>query len=198
MRVGLITTEGFRDTLEIARGNRPDFFNLHYRKPPPFVPRRLRREVPGRMSYRGLELRARSICPASKTSSPTFGRRACRRSPSASSIPTPTRPTNAKQRRRSANCGPRSRWSPRTGSRANGGNTSGATPPCCRLMSSRWRSVIWTVFGIGSGIRGLKATSTSCSRIAASIPSMRSRGFRSPWSNPVRLRGSGEPPSSAG
>ena len=41
---GLITTEGFRDVLEIARGNRPDFFNLHYEKPPPFVPRRLRRE----------------------------------------------------------------------------------------------------------------------------------------------------------
>jgi len=33
VKVGLITTEGFRDTLEIARGNRPDFFNLHYRKP---------------------------------------------------------------------------------------------------------------------------------------------------------------------
>ena len=32
-RVGLIATDGFRDTLEIARGNRPDFFNLHYRKP---------------------------------------------------------------------------------------------------------------------------------------------------------------------
>ena len=29
---GLITTEGFRDVLEIARGNRPDFFNLHYRE----------------------------------------------------------------------------------------------------------------------------------------------------------------------
>lgn len=57
VRVGLITTEGFRDTLEIARGNRPDFFNLHYRKPPPFVPRRLRRELPGRMSYRGEEMR---------------------------------------------------------------------------------------------------------------------------------------------
>ena len=27
VKVGLITTEGFRDTLEIARGNRPDFFN---------------------------------------------------------------------------------------------------------------------------------------------------------------------------
>ncbi|MEM1400569.1 MAG: hydantoinase/oxoprolinase family protein, partial [Pseudomonadota bacterium] len=55
VRVGLITTKGFRDTLEIARGNRPDFFNLHYVKPTPFVPRYLRAEVPGRMTYRGEE-----------------------------------------------------------------------------------------------------------------------------------------------
>ena len=53
--VGLITTEGFRDVLEIARGNRPDFFNLHYVKPAPFVPRHLRAEVPGRMTYQGAE-----------------------------------------------------------------------------------------------------------------------------------------------
>ena len=53
VKVGLIATEGFRDTLEIARGNRPDFFNLHYEKPKPFVPRHLRRELPERMSYRG-------------------------------------------------------------------------------------------------------------------------------------------------
>jgi N-methylhydantoinase A len=52
---GLIATEGFRDTLEIARGNRPDFFNLKYEKPAAFVPRYLRREVPGRMTYRGEE-----------------------------------------------------------------------------------------------------------------------------------------------
>ncbi|MCH2163316.1 MAG: hydantoinase/oxoprolinase family protein [Marinovum sp.] len=55
VKVGLITTEGFRDTLEIARGNRPDFFNLHYEKPEPFVPRHLRAEVPGRMTYQGKE-----------------------------------------------------------------------------------------------------------------------------------------------
>ena len=55
VKVGLITTEGFRDTLEIARGNRPDFFNLHYEKPQPFVPRYLRAEVPGRMTYKGVE-----------------------------------------------------------------------------------------------------------------------------------------------
>ena len=30
VKTALVTTEGFRDSLEIARGNRPDFFNLHY------------------------------------------------------------------------------------------------------------------------------------------------------------------------
>jgi len=55
-KTALITTAGFRDSLEIARGNRPDFFNLRYRKPPPFVPRYLRREVPGRISFKGEEL----------------------------------------------------------------------------------------------------------------------------------------------
>jgi N-methylhydantoinase A len=52
---GLITTTGFRDSLEIARGNRPDFFNLFYEKPAPFVPRHLRREVGGRLSATGEE-----------------------------------------------------------------------------------------------------------------------------------------------
>lgn len=54
-RVGLITTRGFRDAIEIGRGNRPDFFNLMYRKPEPFVERYLRREIGGRMDYRGTE-----------------------------------------------------------------------------------------------------------------------------------------------
>lgn len=52
-KTGLITTRGFRDILEIARGNRPDFFNLQYRKPEPFIPRYLRREITQRMSYKG-------------------------------------------------------------------------------------------------------------------------------------------------
>lgn len=55
VRTGLITTEGFRDSLEIARGNRPDFFNLHYEKPSPFVARQLRREVRGRLAQDGQE-----------------------------------------------------------------------------------------------------------------------------------------------
>ena len=65
-RTGLITTHGFRDVLEIARGNRPDFFNLRYRKPKPFVPRYLRREIRERMSYKGevlAELRLDDLPP---------------------------------------------------------------------------------------------------------------------------------------
>jgi N-methylhydantoinase A len=54
-KAALLTTEGFRDILEIGRGTRPDFFNLEYRKPKPFVPRYLRREVPERISYKGIE-----------------------------------------------------------------------------------------------------------------------------------------------
>lgn len=55
VKTGLITTTGFRDVLEVTRGNRPDFFNLKYEKPVPFVPRHLCLEVPGRMSYLGEE-----------------------------------------------------------------------------------------------------------------------------------------------
>ena len=53
-KTALITTQGFRDILEIGRGSRPDFFNLEYRKPKPFVPRYLRREIAERISYKGI------------------------------------------------------------------------------------------------------------------------------------------------
>src|SRR5262245_19305127 len=49
----LVTTRGFRDVLEIGRGNRPDMYNLVSRKPPPFVPRRHRFEVGERVDRCG-------------------------------------------------------------------------------------------------------------------------------------------------
>jgi len=52
-KVALITTRGFRDVLEIQRGNRTDMYNLFYEKPKPFVPRRYRFEISERVSYRG-------------------------------------------------------------------------------------------------------------------------------------------------
>ena len=52
-RTALVTTAGFRDVLEIGRGNRPDMYNLRYRSPEPFVPRRFRFEVRERLDARG-------------------------------------------------------------------------------------------------------------------------------------------------
>jgi N-methylhydantoinase A len=52
-RVGLIATRGFRDVIEIARGNRPDLFNFNFAKPRPFVERHLRLELAERCNYKG-------------------------------------------------------------------------------------------------------------------------------------------------
>jgi N-methylhydantoinase A len=53
--VGLITTAGFRDVLEIARSNRPfdHVYDLQWRRPRPLVPRYLRVGVPERTDSRG-------------------------------------------------------------------------------------------------------------------------------------------------
>lgn len=48
-----ITTEGFRDMLEIARQIRPSLYDLQFEKPPPLVPRRLCFEVPERLDASG-------------------------------------------------------------------------------------------------------------------------------------------------
>jgi N-methylhydantoinase A len=52
-RVGLLTTKGFRDVLEIGRGNRTDIYDFFWQPPRPLVPRRLRREVEERIAHDG-------------------------------------------------------------------------------------------------------------------------------------------------
>jgi N-methylhydantoinase A len=52
-KAALVTTTGFRDVLEIARGNRPDPFDLHYRRDEPLIPRELRFEVSERIGSKG-------------------------------------------------------------------------------------------------------------------------------------------------
>ena len=52
-KVGLLTTEGFRDVLEIMRGDRESLYDLQWDRPKHFVPRRLRAEVPERIDHRG-------------------------------------------------------------------------------------------------------------------------------------------------
>ena len=47
-RVGLVTSQGFRDLLEIGRQTRPTVYDMHSDHPPPLVERRLRIDVPQR------------------------------------------------------------------------------------------------------------------------------------------------------
>jgi N-methylhydantoinase A len=52
-KTALVTSQGFRDILEIARGNRPDPFDLHYQRDEPLIARELRLEVAERMGSKG-------------------------------------------------------------------------------------------------------------------------------------------------
>lgn len=63
VKTALITTAGFRDVLEIARGNRPDLFNFAFHKPKPFVERHLRAELSERTSFKGTIERAVDLAP---------------------------------------------------------------------------------------------------------------------------------------
>ena len=75
---GLITTEGFADTLEIGRERKYELYDLAITKPEPLVPRNLRLEVPERtladgsvrrrLDARALEGRARDLVKAGVTS----------------------------------------------------------------------------------------------------------------------------------
>ena len=53
--VGLLATAGFRDVLEVRRGDRDDPYDLFWSPPAPLVARRLRRPVAGRMRADGVE-----------------------------------------------------------------------------------------------------------------------------------------------
>src|SRR4028119_788990 len=52
-RTALVTTEGFRDVLEIARQNRPSLYDLTQDRPPTLVPRALRLPPQARMGPGG-------------------------------------------------------------------------------------------------------------------------------------------------
>jgi N-methylhydantoinase A len=52
-KTALVTTEGFRDTIEIRHENRFEQYDVNIDLPPPLVPRRLRFVVPERVDARG-------------------------------------------------------------------------------------------------------------------------------------------------
>jgi N-methylhydantoinase A len=52
-KVGLITTAGFADVLEMARGDKKELYDYMWKKPKPLVPRHLRLSVKERVNYLG-------------------------------------------------------------------------------------------------------------------------------------------------
>lgn len=54
-KTALVTTEGFRDVLEIGRQDRPSLYDLEAEKPTPLVPRRRRYEIDERTTPNGVE-----------------------------------------------------------------------------------------------------------------------------------------------
>jgi N-methylhydantoinase A len=56
-KTGLLTTEGFRDVLEMGRGDRKELYNYLWKKPKPLVPRHLRLGINERTDYLGRILR---------------------------------------------------------------------------------------------------------------------------------------------
>ena len=52
-KVGLLTTAGFRDSIEIGRETRYDLYDLFIEAPPTLVPRRRRLEIPERIDVHG-------------------------------------------------------------------------------------------------------------------------------------------------
>ncbi len=63
-RVALLTTEGHRDTIEIARQARPSLYDIWADRPVPLVPRELRFEVAGRIDGEGKEVAVAGEVPS--------------------------------------------------------------------------------------------------------------------------------------
>jgi N-methylhydantoinase A len=63
-RIGLITTGGFRDVLEIGRGRMPVMYDITWQKPYPLVPRYLRLEVKERIDSQGKVIQPLDIAEA--------------------------------------------------------------------------------------------------------------------------------------
>jgi len=56
-KVALLTTQGFRDVIEIGRQNRSELYDVFFQRPKPLIPRRLRFEVDERIDSHGRLLR---------------------------------------------------------------------------------------------------------------------------------------------
>ena len=93
-RVALVTSEGFRDLLEIGRQTRPKVYDIHLDHPKPLVERALRLEVPERRLADGTVHRALDEARLRELAGKSSSANGWTAWWSASSIPTPGRSTS--------------------------------------------------------------------------------------------------------
>ena len=150
-KTALVTTEGFRDVLEIARGNRPDLYNFALPQGSPLraAPAALRSARAGRRQGPGPRAAA-SRRPGSRDRGMQSRGGGGHRHP-VSSTPTPRPNTRRKPRPICVSDSMASQSPPPTRSRASGASTSVRTRPCstptcnpsCNATSTRW-NLAWT------------------------------------------------------
>ena len=179
-RTGLVTTEGFRDVLEIGRGNFLRMYDVLYRRPTPLVPRGRRLEVGERMA-RGARSWSRSTRRRCARRRGGWRQRAWSRSRSACCSRSATRSTSAARPRSSPGRCPGCRSRSLTGSPRSGASTSAPAPrwstPTCGPIMDRYLGA----FERGLAGRGFRGQLLSPSRTAA-----RSRWRRPPPSRCTR------------
>jgi N-methylhydantoinase A len=125
---GLITSDGFRDLLEIGRQKRPDLYDLQADKAPVLVERRLRREVPERLRRDGhveTALDEAAVRNAVRVLRDAMSKPSLSAFSTASSIPRmrKRRVASSAKNFRKPSFAPHTRWRP------NSANTSGCRRP---------------------------------------------------------------------
>ena len=101
-RTALLTTEGFRDVLEMGYEKRYEQYDVNIERPAELVPRALRFGVPERLAADGQVLRALDEDGGAPRRAGDAGAAGVRRWRSASCMPTPGRRTSSAH----ANCSP--------------------------------------------------------------------------------------------
>ena len=129
-RTGLITTKGFRDVYEIGRGNRPEGYNLFFKRPVPLVPRDLRLEVDERLYATGEVLKPLDEDVRERDDQRAQKQRAWRASPCACCTLTPMRSTSGASAICCASNFPKPTFHCRMKFSASSGNTSEPRRPC--------------------------------------------------------------------
>ena len=181
--VGLLTTAGFRDVLEIGRASRkPDVYDIHWRPARPLVPRHLRHGVIERIDHRGdVADAARRGVRARRAARAGGRRRAQHRGVPAARVRQSRRTSGASRELAEGSLSRRSTFRCRPTSCASSASSSGRARPASTRSSAA--PIARHLAGLGDRLaraRHRRRPPTSCRATAACRRSTRRRNRRPP------------------